>query len=520
SNNIKNSMLIKGGNITIEELLKGDICYSGHRRSLKQRQLMFLEQLMSYNGKKLLHWQEITGNERRGPKPNWFKMIENKVLSPTSGRLIINNNIQSQLGYRFNTCMWNIDKSSKDIKWVAIKSTRNQVPIIGKKRKVLDTKEFIMEHYIRERNSEGVENSILKKCKGCTQGDNNLTTHFKNQEICLVKVSIMQSVNINVIKSKISCRITPDKSSKLRLRSEIEAIDEGLNSITESRQPIEPSLLQSLPSIQIDNYTNVRAEIYDQYRTFWCNNEIQDELDRVRTSLANSKKIDIYTDGSLKKAKDNEGQHSTEVPSMGCGWVASGEHGEFLTFNGKVENFVSSTRAELTAILTAVYATPKHSILTIYTDSKAAIDAWNGVLNNPKKAHRKYNNWTLLKAIKELITVQTIQLYMIKVKAHSGVTNNELTDKLAGEGHNRPSCTPRLQNLSLINAICCWNDLPIEEPLRKFTKKSCAARHFMNWRLLNRNTTTVSIIKSNRISWRINMGNIFMLVHRKPIYKQ
>jgi len=261
-------MLIRGGNITIEDILKGDICFSRYRRSLKQRQLMFLEQLMSYNGKKLLHWQEITGNERRGPKPGWFKTIENKLLSSISGRIILNDSIQSQLDYRFNTCTWNIDKSSKDIKWVAIRNTRHQSPTIGKKRKVLNTKEFIMEHYIRERDSEGVENSILEKCKGCARGDNNLTKHLKNQEICMIKVNIIHSVNINVIKSKISCRPTADKCSKLRLRSEIEAINEGLNSITESMQPIDTSLIQSLPSIQIDNHTNVRAEIYDQYRTF------------------------------------------------------------------------------------------------------------------------------------------------------------------------------------------------------------------------------------------------------------
>ena len=115
STTIRENLLIKGGNITIEELLKDEDCYSQYRRGLRQRRLLFLEQLSSFDGKRLLHWQELKGNERRGPKPGWFKIIERQFMVSGTNRSIPNI-LKSQMVNRFNTCNWNIDKTSGDIK--------------------------------------------------------------------------------------------------------------------------------------------------------------------------------------------------------------------------------------------------------------------------------------------------------------------------------------------------------------------------------------------------------------------
>src|SRR4051812_29441298 len=62
SHGIVDSLIIKGGNITIEEIIKQEDCYTRYRKSLHNRGLLYIEQLMSYNGTRLLHWQEIVGN--------------------------------------------------------------------------------------------------------------------------------------------------------------------------------------------------------------------------------------------------------------------------------------------------------------------------------------------------------------------------------------------------------------------------------------------------------------------------
>ncbi|RHZ46960.1 hypothetical protein Glove_601g11 [Diversispora epigaea] len=154
---------------------------------------------------------------------------------------------------------------------------------------------------------------------------------------------------------------------------------------------------------------------------------------------------------------------------MGCGWYALDENNTEFNFNSKVENFASSTRTKLMAILTAVYATPKRSKLCIFTDSQAVIDAIANASVNLRKTHRKLKNWTLVKAIQ-----------LEKVKAHSGVTHNETADQLAREGCLKPVCYPNLQSLTSVNAVSCWNTETIEEPLRHFIKKLGKAKHSIN----------------------------------------
>ncbi|RHZ66304.1 hypothetical protein Glove_308g25 [Diversispora epigaea] len=84
---ISHNLLIKGDNITIE-VLANKLQYNSCREGIRKRGLMFLEQLVSYNGKMLLYWHEITNNDQRGPKPRWFKMLENNVIINTTTRVL------------------------------------------------------------------------------------------------------------------------------------------------------------------------------------------------------------------------------------------------------------------------------------------------------------------------------------------------------------------------------------------------------------------------------------------------
>ncbi|RHZ79391.1 hypothetical protein Glove_147g16 [Diversispora epigaea] len=286
-----------------------------------------------------------------------------------------------------------------------------------------------------------------------------------------------KSVSINVVRSVVSLRSTPDRSNRLRLRSSQNAIRDGIGKIIEDSLPVGSIRSIDPPTVYIKN--------------------IQTKLDDIRLKLSSSMSIRIYTDGSLIK-KDNNNSH---VTTMGCGWCALDENNTEFNFSGKVENFVSSTRAELMAILTAVYATPKHSRLCIFTDSQAAIDVIANAAANPRKAHRKLKNWTIVKAIEEIANVQNLTLQLEKIKAHSGVIHNETADKLTREGCFKPVCFSDLQFLTSVNVVSCWNTETIEEPLRHFTKKLGKAKYSIKWRLLNQNISTISAFKSKQIQW-------------------
>ncbi|GBB89696.1 hypothetical protein RclHR1_01650003 [Rhizophagus clarus] len=79
-----------------------------------------------------------------------------------------------------------------------------------------------------------------------------------------------------------------------------------------------------------------------------------------------------YTDGSLINL-------GTPAVSMGWSWVQiipnAGYLNSVATYaHGTIRNWPSSTRAEVAAIFAALSVTPEDSIVSIYTDSQAAID--------------------------------------------------------------------------------------------------------------------------------------------------
>ncbi|RHZ51423.1 hypothetical protein Glove_478g56 [Diversispora epigaea] len=444
SKNLNDNLLIKEGNITIEEILDDESQYRLIRKSLRNRQLIFLEQLVSHNGKILLHWQEITNNDRRSPKPGWFKTLENKLLTDIKTR-------------------------SNSINWITIQNDKGTYPLIGKKRKMLNKDEFTIQYHTKEVNSQSSGNSVLEKCTGCAQGDRSLVANLKNQDVCLIKTSMAKSVSINVVRSIVSLRSTLDRSNRLRLRLSQNAIKDGIGKIIEDSLPVGSIHSIDPPTVYISNNARDRTTMFVKFQNFRTQENIQTKLDDIRLKLSGSISIRIYTDGSLIK-RDNNNSHAT---TMGCGWCALDENNTEFNFSGKVENFASSTCTELMAILTAVYATPKHSRLCIFTDSQATIDTIANASANPRKAYRKLKNWTIVKAIEEIVNVQNLTLRLEKVKVHSGVIHNETADQLAREE-------------------------TIEEPLRHFTKKLGTAKHSIKWRLLNRNISTIFTFKNNK----------------------
>ncbi|RHZ45504.1 hypothetical protein Glove_673g5 [Diversispora epigaea] len=426
SKNLNDNLLIKGGNITIEEILDDKI---------------------SHNGKILLHWQEITNNDRRGPKPGWFKTLENKLLTDIKTR-VLSAEMQATLGERYKICNWNIGKQNNSINWVAIQNDAGTYPLIGKKRKMLNKDEFTIQHHTKEVSSQSSGNSVLEKCTGCAQGDRSLVANLKNQDVCLIKTSMAKSVSINVVRNR---------SNRFRLCSSQNAIRDGIGKIIEDSLPVGSIRSIDPPTVYISNNACDRTIMFAKFQNFWTQENIQTKLDDICLKLSSSMSIRIYTDGSLIK-KDNNNSHIT---TMGCGWCAFDENDTEFNFSGKVENFASSTRAELMAILMAVYATPKPNAAT-----------------NPRKAHRKLKNWTI-----------NLTPRLEKVKAYSGVIHNKMADKLAREGCLKPVCSPDLQSLTSVNA----------EPLRHFAKKLGKAKHSIKWRLLNRNISTISAFKSKQI---------------------
>src|SRR5436305_1688611 len=101
---------------------------------------------------------------------------------------------------------------------------------------------------------------------------------------------------------------------------------------------------------------------------------------------------EFYTDGSIYKREQQE-------ITMGIAWIqAKGSNPGSWHAMG-VENWPFSTRAETTAIATALLMVPTDSKVIIHTDSQACIDTYNRLsISNPKQMHKRWlkeKNWSL-----------------------------------------------------------------------------------------------------------------------------
>jgi ribonuclease HI len=173
----------------------------------------------------------------------------------------------------------------------------------------------------------------------------------------------------------------------------------------------------------------------------------------------------IYTDGSLTIKEHNNA-------TMGFGWTTA----TFPTaeVKGRIENWPSSTRPELAAIWTAILAVPTQTKLRIKTDSQAAIDSIEeGLSITNRKKWLKKNNSCIVRNICSLVRNKDISLELVKVKGHSGIEGNERADTLAKEGGRLDEIIDiSAQLLDVIPFRPAWNDIPIEQNIRKFIKTS------------------------------------------------
>ncbi|GBC01126.1 hypothetical protein RclHR1_04080004 [Rhizophagus clarus] len=143
-----------------------------------------------------------------------------------------------------------------------------------------------------------------------------------------------------------------------------------------------------------------------------------------------------YTDGSLI----NLG--SPEV-SMGWSWVQvipdAGYLNSVATYtHGTIRNWPSSTRAEIAAIYAALSVTLEDSVISIYTDSQAAIDGLRSCASSTytnSHFYYKTTNFELWAAIECCIQAKRLSVLSVKINGHDGNYWNEFANSLANSAY-------------------------------------------------------------------------------------
>ena len=213
------------------------------------------------------------------------------------------------------------------------------------------------------------------------------------------------------------------------------------------------------------------------------NREMQENLIELGNKLKGREVVEIYTDRAMINQEDGK-------KKMRIGQIAKTENrlDSNISFSSSIENWPSSTHAELGAIWTALLAIPIETQVHIFTDSKAAIEAIEKYNNiNKLRNHFKTKNRSLLSQIRSCYKAKSLDLRLHKVKGYSGNIGNNLVDKLAKRGLSSVSSLNILEfGTEEIDFIPEWKDQSIDSPLRAFVNITSTVYYETEWSRLSK----------------------------------
>ncbi|RHZ89506.1 hypothetical protein Glove_13g249 [Diversispora epigaea] len=315
-----------------------------------------------------------------------------------------------------------------------------------------------------------------------------------------------ESLQIPVKRSKISTSQSLPNQNKLRIKMPLKDIQLAHQIISENKntsdslEDIQVPLFQlALPSHQKSNMDSKRAFLENW---FISSEQVTiNNLLSIAEKIAHLNSFSVYTDGS------NQDFNGCNI--MGLGWVipATNDIIHNIEFRCTMEQFPSSTKAEIMAMLTAIAVAPTNCNIEIFSDSQGAINIINNIITTSKEAKIKTNdnNMILTYAAQQIIQDLGVQISLFKVKAHSGVKFNEIADRLAQVSITSPFQDPRISinssALNQIKTIPMWNGLVLDYSIKTVIKKFNSEIWRQKWLRQIRIRWWIHTNKAKNINW-------------------
>ncbi|GBC51436.1 ribonuclease H-like domain-containing protein [Rhizophagus irregularis DAOM 181602=DAOM 197198] len=143
--------------------------------------------------------------------------------------------------------------------------------------------------------------------------------------------------------------------------------------------------------------------------------------------------------------------------------------------------------------MTALLAVLNNAEVAIYTDSQAAIEGINHMLDASYRINRrkflKMNNYIILFTIYDLIKTKSLTLNLHKVRGHSGNRWNDMADEIAKQGRDAASYNnDRIIDIRLLRSFSfpltflpVWNNISIDRHIKSFTRLVADSLEEVQW---------------------------------------
>jgi ribonuclease HI len=411
--------------------------------------------------------QNINTNVRT--KNKWYYWVKEKI---TINNWIIPeiyykfSNKREEMNYKLENLQIDINTSKTDSSYGIFYSNTYRTTFLGSLFKKQQTeKKIIIKHKFIEAIDQG--SLIYRNCEGCF-----LKNCKYNSASCYIEIEKYEDfliINNNYIKKKQN-KIEGD----IELFKQLAIYLYNYNNFYRPQKELRPNSYINNP--QKDSLITKYIE-----RT-----STRNELYKIQEEFKKSKTFEFYTDGSLI-------EQGTINCALSCAFKQIGKNAPVRSFATELENWPSSIRSELSAIILAIITVPKNSNVTIYTDSLNSIKhiqqlEKNNFIITERSYFKQDKNNKLWKIYVDIIKKNNINVDLVKVPAHSDNIYNNEVDSLCKQIYGQNTIIKfNSKNFDNIKVIPKWKDIEIEMRLRKFITIITRTMEFEKFYNLNRN---------------------------------
>ncbi|CAB4385505.1 unnamed protein product [Rhizophagus irregularis] len=397
---------IKGGRIPLEDVVD-NAYYSKYRMRLREKNILFLDQIISGDTSRLLLWKEILIKayipvfpQRKETK--WYSDIRNLI---TSDGVHLNYDITQLFGARVDNVKearsYNITKKNRSLLIAVYNSQFNSV-VIGKIQGIDETQRPIIKHFHIDMSRCTDTHTYIYQCMeyGCAANASlsiRSPCTFSADWECLVPL------------------LTDSQFAPSQLTNLIEFNIFNIFDFAKKKYDIIHQALTQNHVISPQSQDNIILDLLDSSTS-------RNDLLAIQRTLApfdnnNYYIFEFYTDGSLIEL-------GTEQCNISCAFAQISDLFDIphVEFYSTIDKWPSAYRGELLAVLLALSVVPKNSKVRINTDSLNVITQFEKLkksrFSQTSREYFKANNNFLWAILCRIILTLNLHVEMFKVVAH------------------------------------------------------------------------------------------------------